>query len=79
MNVYGLSTNANAVDLQNGYEQALGAVVPALSGADELSGIGEMDAGVPSSYAQMVVDNEIAAGVSRVRHGLSVDRETLAV
>ena len=79
VNVYGLSTNAHVVDLQNGYERALGAVVPALSGADELSGIGEMDAGVASSYAQMVVDNEIAAGVSRVRHGLSVDNEALAV
>jgi trimethylamine--corrinoid protein Co-methyltransferase len=79
VNVYGLSTNAKVVDLQNGYERALGAVVPALSGADELSGIGEMDAGVASSYAQMVVDNEIAAGVSRVRRGLSVDHEALAV
>jgi trimethylamine--corrinoid protein Co-methyltransferase len=79
VNVYGLSTNAHVVDLQNGYERALGAVVPALSGADELSGIGEMDGGVASSYAQLVIDNEIAAGVSRVRRGLAADHEALAV
>jgi trimethylamine--corrinoid protein Co-methyltransferase len=79
VNVYGLSTNAHSADLQNGYERALGAVVPALSGADELSGIGEMAGGVASSYAQLVIDNEIAAGVSRVRRGLRVDDEALAV
>jgi trimethylamine--corrinoid protein Co-methyltransferase len=79
VNVYGLSTNAHVLDLQNGYERALGAVIPALSGADELSGIGEMGAGVASSYAQIIVDNEIAAGITRVRHGLSVDDEALAV
>ena len=78
VNVYGLSTNAHTVDLQNGYERALGAVVPALSGADELSGIGEMDGGVASSYAQLVIDSEIAAGVSRVRRGLWVNDEALA-
>jgi trimethylamine--corrinoid protein Co-methyltransferase len=79
VNVYGLSTNAHVVDVQNGYERALGAVVPALAGADELSGVGEMSAGVASSYAQMVVDNEIAAGVRRLRRGLPVDQESLAV
>jgi trimethylamine--corrinoid protein Co-methyltransferase len=79
VNVYGLSTNAHVADLQNGYERALGAVIPALSGADELSGIGEMGAGVASSYVQIIVDNEIAAGISRVRRGLSVDDEALAV
>jgi trimethylamine--corrinoid protein Co-methyltransferase len=79
VNVYGLSTNAHVPDLQSGYERALGGVIPALSGADELSGIGEMDAGVASSYAQIVVDDEIAAGINRVRRGLSVDHEALAV
>ncbi|MBC8446389.1 MAG: trimethylamine methyltransferase family protein, partial [Chloroflexi bacterium] len=53
VNVYGLSTNAHTLDLQSGYERALNAVIPALAGADELSGIGEMEAGVAGSYAQM--------------------------
>ncbi|MGC9334750.1 MAG: trimethylamine methyltransferase family protein [Anaerolineae bacterium] len=79
VNVYGLSTNANVLDIQSGYERALNAAVPALAGADELSGIGEMAAGVLGSYAQMVCDDEIAASVRRLRRGLTADDEALAV
>jgi trimethylamine--corrinoid protein Co-methyltransferase len=79
VNVYGLSTNAHALDLQNGYERAINAVVPALAGADELSGIGEMEAGVMSAYAQMVCDDEIAASVGRLRRGFAADEDALAV
>ena len=79
VNVYGFSTNSHILDIQNGFERALNAVIPALAGADELSGIGEMEAGVTGSYAQMVCDSEIAAGVQRLRQGFSVDDESLAV
>jgi trimethylamine--corrinoid protein Co-methyltransferase len=79
VNVYGLSTNAHVLNLQNGYERALNAAIPALAGADELSGIGEMEAGVMGSYAQMVCDDEIAASVGRLRRGLAADEDALAV
>lgn len=79
VNVYGFSTNAHVLNLQNGYERALNAAVPALAGADELSGIGEMEAGVMGSYAQMVVDNEMAASVGRLRRGFAVNPDALAV
>ena len=79
VNVYGLSTNAHTLDLQSGYERALNSVIPALAGADELSGIGEMEAGVMGSHAQMVCDNEIAASVRRLRRGFAVDQDALAV
>jgi trimethylamine--corrinoid protein Co-methyltransferase len=79
VNVYGLSTNAHTLVLQNGYERALNAIVPALAGADELSGIGEMDAGVSGSFAQMVIDDEIAGSVRRVQRGFNVDADSLAV
>jgi len=79
VNVYGLSTNSHVLDLQNGYERALNAIIPALAGADELSGIGEMEAGVMGSYAQMVCDNEIALSIGRVRRGFAADEEALAV
>jgi trimethylamine--corrinoid protein Co-methyltransferase len=79
VNVYGLSTNAHALEIQNGYERALNAAIPALAGADELSGIGEMEAGVMGSYAQMVCDNEIAASVQRLRQGFASDEDALAV
>ena len=79
VNVYGFSTNSHILDEQNGFERALNAIIPALAGADELSGIGEMEAGVSSSFAQMVIDNEHAAGILRLRRGFTADEESLAV
>jgi trimethylamine---corrinoid protein Co-methyltransferase len=79
VNVYGFSTNAHSLDVQNGFERALNAILPALAGADELSGIGEMEAGVMGSYAQMVADNEFAGSVLRIRKGIATDGDALAV
>jgi trimethylamine---corrinoid protein Co-methyltransferase len=79
VNVYGFSTNAHSLDAQDGFERALNAAIPVLAGADELSGIGEMEAGVMGSYAQMVVDNEFAGSILRMRAGFSTDQDALAV
>jgi trimethylamine--corrinoid protein Co-methyltransferase len=79
VNVYGLSTNSHTLEIQSGYERALNSILPALAGADELSGIGEMAAGVTGSFAQMVVDNDIAASVRRVIKGFDVNDDSLAV
>jgi trimethylamine--corrinoid protein Co-methyltransferase len=79
VNVYGFSTNSHILDEQNGFERALNAIIPAMAGADELSGIGEMEAGVSSSFAQMVIDNEHAASILRLRRGFTTDLESLAV
>ena len=79
VNVYGFSTNSHTLDAQNAFERGLNSTIPALAGADELSGIGEMEAGVMGSFAQMVLDNELAGSVLRLRRGLSADAEHLAV
>jgi len=79
VNVYGFSTNAHGLDAQDGFERALNAAIPALAGADELSGIGEMEAGVMGSYAQMVADNEFAGSIYRIRKGITADNDALAV
>lgn len=79
VNVYGFSTNAHTLDIQSGYERSLNAILPALAGADELSGIGEMEAGVMGSFAQIVCDNEIAASVRRLRRGIEISEDSLAV
>ena len=79
VNVYGFSTNAHLLDAQDGFERAINAALPALAGADELSGIGEMEAGVMGSYAQMVVDNEFAGSIIRLRQGVGVNEDALAV
>ena len=79
VNVYGFSTNSHVLDIQNGFERSLNALIPALAGADELSGIGEMEAGVMGSFAQIVCDNEIAASVRRVLRGFEINDDALAV
>jgi trimethylamine--corrinoid protein Co-methyltransferase len=79
VNVYGFSTNSHTLDAQDAFERGLNAAIPALAGADELSGIGEMEAGVMGSFAQMVLDNELVGSVMRLRKGLSADAEHLAV
>jgi trimethylamine--corrinoid protein Co-methyltransferase len=79
VNVYGFSTNAHSLDAQDGFERALNAAIPALAGADELSGIGEMEAGVMGSYAQMVIDNEFVGSIYRIRKGVGTDADALAV
>jgi trimethylamine--corrinoid protein Co-methyltransferase len=79
VNVYGFSTNAHSLEVQNGFERGLNALIPALAGADELSGIGEMEAGVMGSFAQMVTDNELVASILRVRKGVAADADALAV
>lgn len=79
INVYGFSTNAHTLDAQNAFERGLNSAIPALAGADELSAIGEMEAGVMGSYAQMVLDNEFAGSLLRLRRGLSADTAHLAI
>jgi trimethylamine--corrinoid protein Co-methyltransferase len=79
VNVYGLCGSGHAVDIQSGYERAINALLPALAGADELSGIGEMAGGTFSCVAQMVIDDEIVGAVHRVRRGIVVSEETLAL
>jgi trimethylamine--corrinoid protein Co-methyltransferase len=77
-NVYGLCGSGSAIDIQSGYERALNALLPALAGADEISGVGEMAGGIFSCPVQMVIDDEIVAMIHRVRRGFAVDEETLA-
>ena len=79
VNVYGFSTNSHVLDIQDGFERGVNAAIPAMAGADELSGIGEMEAGVSGAFAQMVADDEFAGGILRLRRGFSVDEDALAV
>jgi len=76
--VYGLTSDSHGWDLQIGIERAMTAVVPAMAGADNLSGIGGAwnNAG---SLEMMVIDNEILHDVFRSVRGIGVDEERLAL
>jgi len=79
VNVYGFSTNAHLLDIQNGYERAFNALIPVMAGADEISGIGEIDSGVSSSFAQMVIDNEILSSIQKIKSGFEVSESSLGL
>lgn len=55
------------------------ALLPALSGVNLIYGMGMLELGVTFSYAQLLIDNEIAQMVKRVIRGVEVNDETLAV
>lgn len=54
-------------------------MMPALAGANLLYGMGMLELGNNFSYAQLVIDNEIAAMVKRIIRGVEVNDTSLAV
>ena len=76
--VYGVTMDGHCYDLQAGVERAQCALIPALAGADCLSGIGgAWENG--ASYEMLPIDNEIYSDVFRAVRGFDVDDDILAV
>ncbi|MBN1677277.1 MAG: trimethylamine methyltransferase family protein [Candidatus Thermoplasmatota archaeon] len=76
--VYGVTMDGNMIDVQAGIERAIAAIIPALAGADNLSGIGGGWENA-ASYEMLVIDNEIYSDVFRAIRGFEVDDDTLAL
>ena len=76
--VYGVTTDVNSWDIQTGIERMQAALIPALAGADNLSGIGGIweNAG---SFEMLMIDNEIYGDVFRTIRGINVDDDHLAI
>lgn len=68
----GLSADAKELDAQAGFEKAITALPLMLEGADIIYGVGATDAGSSISYAQMVLDDELIAGLRRLMEGISI-------
>jgi trimethylamine--corrinoid protein Co-methyltransferase len=68
----GLSTDAKQLDVQSGFEKAVTAVPLLLEQASIIYGAGAVDAGSAISYSQMVIDNEMIAGLRRMMEGISL-------
>ena len=77
--VYGLSSDAKALDEQQGYEKSMNGILPALAGANFLSGAGGIESLKSASLAQMVVDNEIFGMILDTIAGFRVDADTIAL
>ena len=68
----GLSSDAKAVDAQAGFEKTATAIPLLLEDASIIYGVGATDAGSAISYAQMVMDDEIIAGLRRTMQGIAL-------
>jgi trimethylamine--corrinoid protein Co-methyltransferase len=68
----GLSSDAKELDAQAGFEKAVTAVPLLLEGTSIIYGVGATDAGSTISYLQMVLDDEMIAGLRRMMQGIAV-------
>jgi len=68
----GLSTDAKEVDVQAGFEKAVTAFPLLVEGASIIYGVGAVDAGAAISFSQMVMDNELIAGLRRMMQGITL-------
>jgi trimethylamine--corrinoid protein Co-methyltransferase len=78
----GLSSDAKQLDSQAGAEKVLTALPLLKEGAEIIYGVGATDAGSSISYTQMVLDNEIIAGLRRMGQGWGehqVDQEVALI
>jgi trimethylamine--corrinoid protein Co-methyltransferase len=66
----GLSSDAKELDAQAGFEKAITAMPLLLEGADIIYGVGATDAGSSISYVQMVLDDDLIAGLRRLMQGI---------
>lgn len=66
----GLSSDAKELDAQAGFEKAVTAFPLLQEGTDIIYGVGATDAGSSISYVQMVLDDEIIAGLRRMMEGI---------
>lgn len=62
-----------------GHEKTMSALLPALAGANLIYGPGMLDMGMTFSFAQLVIDDEIAAMVKRILRGASCDDDLMGV
>ncbi|OGO62127.1 MAG: hypothetical protein A2029_12615 [Chloroflexi bacterium RBG_19FT_COMBO_47_9] len=76
--VYGLCTSSASLDPRFAYEKLANALMPALAGADILSGAGTMDSGMTATLAGAVLDNEMLSLIHHILRSYEVNSETLA-
>ncbi len=77
--VYGMSCTAMAPDQQAGYEKMFNTLVPALSGAALITGMGSLASVMYGSLGQMVLDNEQIAMVRRCFYPYRTDEDALGL
>jgi trimethylamine--corrinoid protein Co-methyltransferase len=76
--VYGVTSDIQQFGIQMGLERMMTGIVPALAGADNLSGIGGAWENA-ASYEMLVIDNEIFSDIFRMVSGMDVNDDRIAL
>jgi trimethylamine--corrinoid protein Co-methyltransferase len=76
---FGPRTDSKALDEQAGIERAFVGILPALAGAEIVSGAGCVEAVATFSIEQLLIDNEFYGMMFRMLRGISFDKDRLAV
>ena len=79
VNMHGPYTDALSSDVQAGIENTYFTFLPALAGANILTGAGHLEGGLFVSFTQLLVDNEITGIVQRAIRRFEVNDDTLGV
>ena len=77
VNMHGPYTDSPTSDCQAGIENTYFSLMPAIAGADILTGAGHLQGGLVVNFAQLVIDDELVGMVDRAREGFAVDEEML--
>jgi trimethylamine--corrinoid protein Co-methyltransferase len=77
--VGGMSTDGKEPGEQTMMEKVMTGLPPLLAGTDILFGAALLSSAVVYSPEQLVIDNEVAGALDRVRKGAKIDSETIAL
>lgn len=72
-------SDSPCLDSQSSFERAIVSLVQLLGGANIIWGAGNLEFTRAISLEQAVIDNEILAAIQRVKQGIEVNEETLAL
>jgi trimethylamine--corrinoid protein Co-methyltransferase len=75
----GPDTNSHILDIQNGVEKSLSAAFDFLSRTDVIVNSGMFSNALTVSLEQVLIDAEIISMLSRVRRGIEVNEDSLAI
>ena len=77
VNMHGPYTDSPVSDCQAGIENTYFSLLPALAGADILTGAGHLQGGLVINFGQLIIDDELIGMVNRAREGLLVNNDML--
>jgi trimethylamine--corrinoid protein Co-methyltransferase len=75
--VYGVGCTSCDTDAQAGYEKMMNGLLPALAGADMITGSGSLASVMCGSLEQIVIDDEIVLMIKKICSGYEIDDDAM--